>query len=54
VVVVVQFLAADQQAKRAEIGGGVRTVIVAVAPPVAEAIDDACGRTIAPRHSGFS
>ncbi len=39
VVVVVQFLAADEQAQRRDVGAGVGTVVVAVAPEVADAVD---------------
>ncbi|KAG1389797.1 hypothetical protein G6F59_015425 [Rhizopus arrhizus] len=40
-VVVVQFLAADPKAPRRQVGGGIGRFIVAVAPPVAQAVDHA-------------
>src|SRR5690606_41583162 len=40
VVVVVQLFATDDQAPGRDVGGGVGRLEVAVAPPVAQAIDD--------------
>ena len=42
-VVVVQFFAADDDAPRRDVGGGVGRFEIAVTPPVAEAVDDAGG-----------
>ena len=50
VVVVVQLLAADPHAPGAEVGGGVGGLEVAVAPPVAQAVDHACGPERDPQH----
>ena len=52
VVVVVQLLAADPDAPRRDVGAGVRRVVVAVAPEVADAVDDAGGVERESRSSG--
>ena len=51
VVVVVQFLAADDDAPGRDVGRRVRRLEVAVAPPVAEAVDDAGGGDRDPQPS---
>ena len=50
VMVVVQFLAADDDAPRQHVGAGVRGFVVAVAPEVADAIDHARRQHRNPEH----
>ena len=50
VVVVVQFLAADDHAPGRDVGAGVGGLEVAVAPVVADAVDDAGGGDRDPQH----
>src|SRR5690606_21199468 len=49
-VVVVEFLAADQDAQRSQVGAGVRRIEVAVAARMAETIDDAGRGDRDPEH----
>lgn len=50
VVVVVQFLTADQDAPGHQVGGGVAAFEVAIADSVAKTVDDACGPYRNPHH----
>ena len=50
VMVVVQFLTTDDEAPRRQVGRGVVAFDVAIAPPVAESVDDAGGHERDPDH----
>ena len=49
-VIIVQLFAADEDAPRYNVGAGVLGLKIAIAPPVADTIDDACGKERYPHH----